>query len=261
MYMESTLTPTHGGVVPISPVKKKRETHWLEALLFSIFAIAFGFFQYAMQARVYSVGQDDIWTYIRTASFAGATLIGFALLSSVIFRLFPRTAQYWRVRRYLGVWGCIYVYIHIVSVYIYYEFDLSQIYPTLNPLDNPKVFGLIAAPIFLAMALTSSDRAMDFLTPRRWKMLHRFVYVAYLASVFHYISINPQVLVSIPGALLLTVTALTIVGHTYLFFRTAIRKRFRSVGSVVGLMIITSAIIIGWMVYQDSVGPFLHSLT
>ncbi len=228
--------------------------------MFSFLAVAFGFFEYIMQARIYSAGQAGIWILIRTASFTGATLIGFALLSSVIFRLFPRTARFWRARRYLGVWGVLYVYTHIIFVYIYYKFDLSQIYSTLNPFDNPKVFGLIAAPIFLAMALTSSDWAMDVLTPRRWKFLHRFVYVAYLASVFHFISVNPSALVSVPGALLLIVTVLTIIGHTYLFFRIAIRKRFRSVGSIVGLIIISSALVIGWKVYLDSVAPFLKSL-
>jgi DMSO/TMAO reductase YedYZ heme-binding membrane subunit len=258
--MESSPTPAQMAAAPSIPAQKKRDTHWLEALSFSVLAIAFGFFQYAMQASIYSVGQADIWIRIRTASFAGATFIGFALLSSVIFRLLPRTAQYWRVRRYLGVWGVIYIYIHIICVYIYYDFVLADIYPTWNPFDNPKVWGLVATPIFLAMAVTSSDRAMDYITPKRWKFLHRFVYVAYLASVFHYISVNPDALLSIPGALLLLVTALTIVGHTYLFFRIAIRKRFRSVGSIVGLIIIASAIIIGWMVYQDSVGPFLKSL-
>lgn len=245
---------------PTLRTPRKRETHWLEAITFGAFAIAFGFFEYAMQARGFSAGQADIWIRIRMASFTGATLIGLALLSSVVFRLFPRTAQYWRVRRYLGVWGVIYVYLHVIFVYTYYEFDLTQIYPTWNPFDNPKVFGLIATPIFLAMALTSSDWAMDYLTPRRWKFLHRFVYVAYLASVFHYISMNPDALMTLPGALLLIVTVLTIVGHTYLFFRIAIRKRFRSVGSLVGLIIITTALVVGWKVYVETVGPFLQSL-
>lgn len=228
-------------------------------MAFGLVALVFALFQYAMQAMIYSP-DTGVWIWIRAASFTGATLIGLALFSSVIFRLLPRTAQHWRIRRYLGVWGVVFVYIHIVLVYQYYDFDIAQVYPTWNPFDNPKVFGLIASPIFLAMALTSSDWAMDTLTPRRWKFLHRFVYPAYLASVFHYISQNPEALISFPGRLLMLVTVLTIVGHLYLFFRTAARKRFQSIGTVVGLSIIAAGIIIGWMVWVKNLQPFVESL-
>jgi len=162
----------------------------------------------------------------------------------------PRTAQYWRLRRYLGVSGFVFVFLHALSVYyFYFAFDFAEIYSTLNPLKNPVVFGSIALPIFMIMALTSTDWAVRKLTPRVWKFVHRFVYVAYLASVFHFITINPELLANTAGYILLAVTLFVLFGHTQLFLKTAIKKRFRSLGSIVGSVIILGALIITYFIF------------
>lgn len=45
--------------------------------------------------------------------------------------------------------------------------------------------GVIALIILAAMAATSFDRVIVFMTPKRWKWLHRFVYLAGIAALLH----------------------------------------------------------------------------
>ncbi len=226
--------------------------HRLEILLFACIALAVWALEFLFQYYLQSRG-DIVSSLVRASSFAGATLIGLALSLSVIFRWFPRTARHWRKRRYLGVSGFVFAFMHALSVYyFYFHFDLGQIYFSLNPIENPIVFGTIALPIFMVMALTSSDWAVDKLTPRVWKNIHRLVYVGYLASVFHFITVKPDQLFVLPGYILLAVTAFVLFGHTQLFFKTAIKKRFRSLGSIVGLLIIASALAVAYLLYRAS---------
>lgn len=47
------------------------------------------------------------------------------------------------------------------------------------------LFGGIAFSILGAMAATSFDKVITFMTPRRWKWLHRFVYLAGVLAIIH----------------------------------------------------------------------------
>jgi len=217
---------------------------------FQVFAILFWLAEFFYQYWVLVPG-NFVGSLVRGSALAGAMLIGFALASSVIFRWVPRTAQYWRLRRYFGVSGFVFVFLHALFVYyFYFAFDFAEIYFTLNPLKNPVVFGSIALPIFMVMALTSTDWAVRKLTPRVWKFVHRFVYVAYLASVFHFITINPELLANPAGYILLAVTLFVLFDHTQLFLKTAIKKRFRSLGTFVGFAIIAATLALAYAVWS-----------
>jgi len=218
---------------------------------FQVFAILFWLAEFFYQ-YLWLIPGNFVGSLVRGSALAGAMLIGFALASSVIFRWVPRTAQYWRLRRYLGVSGSVFVFLHALAVYyFYFAFDFTQVYSTLNPIDNPIVFGSFALPIFMIMALTSTDLAVRELTPRVWKFIHRFVYVAYLASVFHFITINPELLANPAGYILLALTMFVLFGHTQLFLKTAIKKRFRSLGTFVGFAIIAATLALTYAIFRS----------
>ena len=231
-------------------VAPRRPTYWKQLLIFSIFPILFGVLQWAYQFYVLIPG-ESAGSLVRSTAITGATLIGLALLSSVIFRLFPRYARHWRYRRYLGVWGFIFSFLHTNFVTnLYFGGDIASIYYTFNPIENPIIFGSIGLFIFFLLALTSTDWAVRKLTPRIWKNLHRLVYIAYISSVFHFAVIDPSLFENVAGIILLIVTVLTVVGHLYLFFKTIIKKRFMSLGTVVGFAIIISTILVAMPVYE-----------
>ena len=233
----------------ITAPKSPRKTYWRQMFAFTGGAFLFWLLQFALQYWRLSSG-DLPGSLIRASSFAGATLIGAALFSSAIFKWFPQTARYWRYRRYLGVSGVVFVSFHAFAVYYYYYgFNLSAVYYSLNPVENPVVFGSLALPFFLLMALTSTDWALQKLGGRNWKTLHRFVYIAYPLSIFHFLLIRPEVLATAPGILLLTVTALAVFGQIFWFFKIAGAKRFRSLGSLVGFAIIIVTLVIAYLIF------------
>lgn len=163
---------------------------------------------------------------IRSFALAGETLIGLALFSSAIFKWFPRLAVHWRVRRYLGVSGFVLIFFHVAGVMQFiFHYDVSRVYYSLNPLENPLLFGVIAYPIFFIMAVTSTDWMVRRLTPRVWKFIHRLVYLAYISSIFHFLFTNPQALNNPLGYLLYAVTALALFGQVFWFFKIARQKK------------------------------------
>src|SRR3989338_5421436 len=229
--------------------EKKKNNNIKTILKFASLAIIFLVIQFLLQYFWLSKGKIDE-SFVRSFSFAGATLIGLALFSSAIFKWIPTTAKHCRFRRYLGVSGFVFVLFHALSVYyFYYHFNLKEIYFSLNPIKNPIVFGSIALPIFMIMALTSSDYMVNKLTPKVWKFIHRFVYIAYIAAIFHFIIVNPAALNNPPGYLLILVTCLALFGQIFWFFKTARQKRFKSTGSLIGILLIMGTIIIGILLY------------
>jgi sulfoxide reductase heme-binding subunit YedZ len=139
------------------------------------------------------------------------------------------------------VWG---------AMYLYFNFDFAAIYFSLNPVENPLVFGSIAFFILFLMAITSTDWAMQKLTPKIWKTLHRFVYVAYVAAIFHFLRIaSVDILMTLPGYLLLVVTAAALSGQLYWFFKTIAKKQFCSFGAFVGYAIILSTLVFAYLMW------------
>lgn len=85
-------------------------------------------------------------------------------------------------RRYLGVAAFMYAALHTL-VYLDKQ-DLASIVE--DSLAFEMWTGWLALLVFLLLAVTSNDRAVAWLK-RRWKTLHRLVYVATALSFVHWI--------------------------------------------------------------------------
>ncbi|MEK7630990.1 MAG: ferric reductase-like transmembrane domain-containing protein [Patescibacteria group bacterium] len=226
--------------------KKQRRT----LALFSLGVFFFWLAQFLFQYYWASAGQI-VESLVRSFSFAGATLISAALFSSALFRWVPRLAQYWRYRRYLGVSGFVLIFLHVqVAMKLYFNYDLALVYFSLNPLVNPIIFGSIAYVILFLMAITSTDWAMQKLTPKVWKTLHRFVYIAYVSAIFHFLLMAPEdILNNLAGYLLIGLTAAALFGQVFWFFKVVSKKRFRSFGTLVGFVIIVSTLALAYVIW------------
>lgn len=205
---------------------------------FIVFSLIFLLLEFAYQFYILIPG-EFIGSVIRSSALSGATFIGGALFSSSLFKLHPLWAKYWYVRRSLGVMGFVFIVVHFLSVFNFlFQRDFSALIWNLNPFENPIIFGLLAFPIFFLMAITSTDWAVEKLNPKRWKTIHRLVYFGYLFAVFHFLTINPEILMNIAGYLLLLVTFLALAGELYWFINTAKKYSFRSLGTIIGLTVI-----------------------
>ncbi len=85
-------------------------------------------------------------------------------------------------RRYFGVASFMYAALHTL-VYLDKQ-DLASIIE--DSLGFEMWTGWLALLVFLLLAATSNDRAVAWLK-RRWKALHRFVYIATALTFIHWI--------------------------------------------------------------------------
>ncbi|MFA7308826.1 MAG: FAD-dependent oxidoreductase [Patescibacteria group bacterium] len=187
---------------------------------------------------------------IRSFALTGATMIGAALLMSIVFKFIPALADHWRVRRYTGVVGVLFITLHALSVYaLMYGWDFATVYWSLNPLKNPVVFGSLALTGFMIMALTSSDWMVAKLTYPRWKLIHRVAYFAWMSAIFHFVLVNPLLRHTLPIYLLFTVATLVVVGQLYWWIRIAGRKKFMTWGGLLGAVVILSYLALGYLAF------------
>ena len=245
-------TPAPEQPQEVATPEPVRTTRWIDSWwFFWSFALCATLFWAAEVWYYYSrIPNDLTGALVNGSALAGMTLISCALFSSAIFKWIPRYAQYWRLRRFMGFAGVAMIIIHIGSfLYLVLGLNLWILFTEWNPLKNPLLFGLFAFIIFLVMFSTSTDWAMQKIGPKRWKNIHRFVYIAYPAAIFHYLLLRPDVKSNPAGILLLAVTALAVFGQLFWFFKIASRQKFRTKGAAIGFTIIALVIIIGYLAW------------
>jgi sulfoxide reductase heme-binding subunit YedZ len=91
-----------------------------------------------------------------------------------------------KVRRALGLYAFMYASIHfVIFLGVDYQFDLGLIF---EEIVNKRyiIAGFLAGLILLPLAITSTKGWMKRLGIR-WKKLHKFVYLAGLLAVTHYV--------------------------------------------------------------------------
>ncbi|MDO8633714.1 MAG: ferric reductase-like transmembrane domain-containing protein [archaeon] len=223
--------------------------NWKFVLEFLVFSVVFWLLQFVYQFYVVIPGQFS-FALIRAFAFSGATFIGLALLSSVFFKFRPVYAKYWHVRRSLGVAGLVFIAGHSLSVVnLLFGGDVSQVFFSLNPIENPMIFGVVGYLVFLVLALTSTDWAMEKIGPARWKTIHRLVYFGYFAAVFHFLAINQSALLNLAGYLLLAVTFLVLAGELYWFVKIAGKNKFSTLGAKIGFLLILLYLVFAYLVF------------
>ncbi len=186
----------------------------------------------------------------RSLAITGFTYIGWSLFSSLVFKWFPKTAPLWILRRALGVAGFLFGSSHagIVVVY-YYQGRLDTIFYSFNSLLNPLIFGLLAYPILLVMFLTASDWAVAKLGGGRWKRIHQLVYWAYFFLVFHGLLLGSDLTRHWPGIMLWVTTAATLLGQLYWFLVISIKRKFKNLGFLIGVVIIGLYLATAWLAF------------
>ena len=236
------------------PQKKAGMSGWVQKswafnFKFVFISLIFLLLQFAIQYYIYSPGLFEV-SIVRSLAFSGATLIGLSLLSSVAFKFRPILSKYAFVRKNFGVMGFILVFFHVLAAtQLYFFGDLTKVYFSINPLENPIVFGTLAYPILFVMAITSIQWVEHKIGGTLWKALHRLVYFAFLFIVFHFTQQNPVALDSIPGYLLILVTIGVLLGELYWWYTVSKQRQFKNLGLYIGLAIILLYIILGYLAF------------
>ena len=146
--------------------------------------------------------------------------------------------------------GYIFLSFHVFyAMQFFYSGNALSAFYSLNPFENPVIWGAIANPIFFVMAITSTDWAVQKLGGKNWKAIHRLVYFAYFATVFHFLTMNPPMLLNPAGYLLLLAAFLALAGELYWFAKTAAKNRFSTLGTKIGFLVILLYLIAAFIVF------------
>jgi sulfoxide reductase heme-binding subunit YedZ len=90
------------------------------------------------------------------------------------------------IRRPLGVYGFCYIALHLLAyAWLSNGFDWSLILRDIGERRAMSI-GLVAFALLIPLALTSTNGWQKRLG-RRWKVLHRLVYIAVPLSILHYL--------------------------------------------------------------------------
>lgn len=90
-------------------------------------------------------------------------------------------------RRALGLWAFAYALLHFVA-YAWLDQGLSLSEVLRDVAQRPFILvGLLTLLLLLPLALTSSQAAVRRLGWRRWKRLHRLVYLAAALALLHWV--------------------------------------------------------------------------
>lgn len=142
------------------------------------------------------------WRYLTGALFYGefihvtgelsARLLIVTLAVTPLRNLFPRkrwTIWLVRQRRYLGLAVFAYAVPHLIA-YVVKLRDATRIF--WESIEPGMLTGWLAMLIFVALAITSNNASVRKLG-KRWKLLHRFVYVASILTFLHWVltAFNP----------------------------------------------------------------------
>jgi len=108
------------------------------------------------------------------------------VLALTPLRLLSGMPAFGRFRRILGLNVFAYALLHMLSyAWLDMGFEWEDIY--LDILKRPFIYVGFTGFVFLsALALTSSNQAISWMGPKRWRFLHRLVYVIAPLAVLHF---------------------------------------------------------------------------
>jgi len=117
----------------------------------------------------------------------GEWTLRFLLLTLAMTPLRQLTGAPWpmRFRRMLGLFSFFYVCVHLMTyIYLDHFFDWDEIITDI--IKRPYItFGMLGFVLLLPLAFTSTKKMMKRLG-KRWKSLHKLVYVIAILGVLHF---------------------------------------------------------------------------
>ena len=131
------------------------------------------------------LGVNGVNYAIRSTGMLGLVFLMLSLLVTPL-RLVTGWNVLISVRRNLGVFGFLFIATHFL---IYFLLDReADVADTAREIVKRRYlwFGFGALVLMIPLALTSTDGMVSRLGPRRWKALHRLVYLAALGGVVHF---------------------------------------------------------------------------
>ena len=130
---------------------------------------------------------EGVRLVIRATARTSLVLFVLAFTASAMVELLPSEAARWqrRNRRYLGVSFAVSHLIHLIAILALASIDQVLFWKLTN--INTIVLAGTAYLFIAAMAATSFDRAVAWLGPRKWRLLHLlggwYIWISFAVAV------------------------------------------------------------------------------
>lgn len=162
----------------------KSRNPWPERIIFVLCLLPVAFLAWKWQNNDLGVNQVE---YV--SRYSGKWTLRMLLLTLAItpLRHIPGLNGLIRFRRMLGLFtflfGCLHGYHYLArEVQWYWEIVVEDL-----TLRRFFILGAVALVLMAPLALTSFDAAVRWMGGKRWRLLHRLVYVSAIAAAWHYL--------------------------------------------------------------------------
>ena len=160
-----------------------KQLFWLKIALFMLALIPLA--NLIVKAVIDELGANPIEKITRTTGYWTLTLLLITLTVTPLRRL---SGWSWlvRLRRMLGLFAFFYASLHFTTYLVLDQFfDVASIAKDI--VKRPYItVGFPAFMLLIPLAVTSNDSMIRRLGGKRWRLLHRLVYLSAIGGVIHY---------------------------------------------------------------------------
>jgi sulfoxide reductase heme-binding subunit YedZ len=178
-----------------SPVTQSRSSIWLRANWHRVLAHAAGLITLVWLGLDY-VTHEDIFTFNRTVMLRTGAAAMLLLMASFACTPLSRLFNWQRpiqIRRALGLYGFMYAILHVWNYAVWESgWDWELIARDLEE-RRAMAVGLVALLALIPLAATST-RGWQRRLGKRWRQLHRLVYLAVPLAVWHYLWLERDII-------------------------------------------------------------------
>ncbi len=161
----------------------KEETGFIKFVIFVNSLVPLALLGY--DAYYHRLGANPLEFFTHTT---GTLTLVFLLISLAVTPLRKVLGLPWMIkfRRMLGLFAFFYGFLHLLA-YFWFDKSFNLSAATSDILQRPFIaVGMLAFFLLVPLAITSTNAMIKRLGGKRWNRLHRLVYVAAIAGVFHY---------------------------------------------------------------------------
>ncbi|MGI9027828.1 MAG: ferric reductase-like transmembrane domain-containing protein [Candidatus Saccharimonadales bacterium] len=157
----------------------------------------------------------------QTYGLLSIVFLYFALLAAPLTKIFPNMRgknEYLHLRRAIGVSAFFFALLHALVAFFGQLGGFNGLGFLSPRYSIALLLGFIALIILTVMAVTSFDKVIDKMGFRRWKRLHRLIYIAGLAILVHIVMLGTHYAYGSSS-----IARLTLVAVLILFMLEAVR--------------------------------------
>lgn len=137
--------------------------------------------------QFYNFGKITPSEMIKTTGLLAIALLSITLIIGPACRFFPALDVLKAHRKFWGILSFLIALTHAALIYIFYfNYNMSKLFNTQNPKYYGLMAGLLSLIILLAVTLTSNKTVLNSLSPKTWKWIQSFSYLALILAVAHF---------------------------------------------------------------------------